>query len=196
MAPPIYRVADAEPGDVKEPNEHNGRLSRRVPKNIPYVVDNIWAWTRPEGYADRRFSKYGNPSPDQRAPGDEEKIFRVHFRGEHTVCQLQTHEDAKHHPDVDNVKSEVLSLLGMYEWTNRPVEKKQIAGRLFMPTLSPSEVDTVVKEVFPAREDREKLKNEVRFWDHVTVVRGDEFPATDGEVFFEYPGGIELQPIG
>jgi len=77
----IYRaISNAEDGDVKHPHE-----TRRIPKNIPYVTDNLWAWARPEECADRRFCAYGNQTPEEAGKHGTGDVYRIEFLGDHTI---------------------------------------------------------------------------------------------------------------
>lgn len=189
--PTIFRGDDnAEPGEEKEPRP----ASRRVPKNVPYLVDNLWAWARPDGYADRRSAAYGYQDSEQaKQHGD---VYRVRFLGEYTICQLQGCTDAKYHPDIPRIKKKMRDLFGGYDWSNQPMAEKVTAGRLYMPALTDAEVQQVLEKAGLSQKDRASLRKGIKFWKDVEVVTGDEFPNTAGEIFFEYPDGYVLEPVG
>ena len=83
----IYRATkNADPSKISTPYP-----TRRQPGNVPYLVDNLWAWTRPEGYPDRRQSAYASPTPEQAKASALEKdptAYRVAFQGDYTLAQL------------------------------------------------------------------------------------------------------------
>jgi hypothetical protein len=188
--PAIFRGDDnAEPGDEKESRPG----SRRVPKNIPYLVDNLWAWARPDAYADRRSSAYGYQNRKQAEEHGE--VYRVRFQGKHIICQLQGCTDAKYHPDIPRLKKKVRELLGGYDWSNQPIGEKAPAGRLYIPALSVDEVQSALEKAGLSRSEHASLRDAVKFWEDVEIVTGDEFPNTAGEIFFEYPDGYVLESV-
>lgn len=190
--PDIFRAAtDVEPGKVKKPYFS----SRRVPKNVPYLVDNIWAWTRPDEYPDRRTCAYGSLSPEQAEESGEGDAYRVRFQGDHTICQVVGHPDAKKHPDVREIEDAVHNLLGKYDWSNQPMNEKVTAGRLYMPVLTDAEVQEVLERVGLARRELASLRDAVQFWEDTEIVEEGDFPGTVGEIFFEYPDGYVLEPV-
>lgn len=191
--PSIYRaVSGASPGDIKYPRPN----SRRIPKHIPYVVDNFWEWARPEGYANRRQCAYGSQSAANARQFGSGEIYRLEFLGDHQVCQLKGYGDAKYHPDVQGVKKAVFELLGGYDWSNQSLEAKTVAGRLYIPGLSAEEVDQILEEGGIDEEKKVSLRKNISFWNDVDLV-GDleNFPDPEGEIFFTYPGGYKLRPL-
>lgn len=129
----IYRAQ--EEVDFGSFEEIEDRDTRRPPSNVPYVVDNLWEWARPdrpEAYPDRRKSKFASPKPDQalrsadlledclassdvskenlRADGlpEEclEQVFRVEFVGDPVIAQLPGVDDAKNHPDCKRLPTD------------------------------------------------------------------------------------------
>src|SRR5215468_6363143 len=91
---------------VLEAHERPNRLLRtgdimRPPLKVPYVVDNLWEWVRPECYPSRRFSAFASPQPDlaKEQGAKEGGVYRVEFRGHRRICQLKGYRNAKDHPD-------------------------------------------------------------------------------------------------
>lgn len=191
--PAIYRAeADATPGEPKLPHPN----SRRIPKNIPYVVDNLWEWSRPGGLASRPDCAYGSRSAEEAARFGIGEVYRVEFLGDHRICQVQGYSDAKHHPDVQEVKKAVFELLGGYDWSNQLISAKANAGRLYIPGLSAKEVEQVLRESGMTQGQKEELRQGINFWDDVAVVQEEEpFPDSDGEIFFTYAGGYVLREV-
>ena len=189
----IYRaVAGASNGELKKPRPE----SRRIPKHIPYVVDNLWEWTRPPGYADRRQCAYGSRTPEEARAYGQGKVFALEFPGEHYLCQLRGYGDAKCHPDVKEVKEAAFKALGGYDWSNRSLAEKTAGGRLYMPGLTADEVETVLTDAGLAETDKADLKASVQFWNDVTLVEpGQELPDAEGEIFFTYPDGYILRAV-
>jgi len=188
----LYRaIAGAASGEIMQPHE-----TCRVPKNVPYVVDNLWAWARPEGYADRRHCAYASLTVEQARSAGDGPVYRVELRGGHTVCQLRGYSDASCHPDTRELKGELIERLGGTDWANRPAGQKAVAAALFLPVAKAAEVDQALDACGWSEADKAGLRNAVRFWDDVAVVGDDEaMPCGIGEVFFTYPDGYILRAL-
>jgi len=146
----VYRAKkEAELDFPKRIKNHD---TRRPPGNVPYVVDNLWEWVRPETYPDRRKSKFASPKAEQalRSAGlladclestgvSEEEIassglpdeclkhvFRVEFVRDPVIAQLLGVEDARYHPDCQRVSSDT-----GYEHLEKDSESKHLREVLF-----------------------------------------------------------------
>lgn len=170
----------------------------RPPSNVPYVVDNLWEWKRPEAMACRRFSAYASPSAGlaRKYGGDGKgQPYRVIFLGDVRLCQLQGYGDARKHPDCYELKKLVKNILGT-PWVNLPVEEKQQVGCLYMPCLRKGEVETLFEEVEVLRAARDEIWENISFWDDVVLLEDAEHVVDEeGEIFFEYPGGYRLEAV-
>lgn len=184
----LYRAA-------KKPGVKRPRPTRRVPRNIPYIVDNLWAWARPKGYADRRHCAYASPTVELAEMSGQGDAYEVKFLGEHIVCQLPSPNDAKHHDDVRRLKFLAHELLGSYDWSSQELAEKESAGRLYMPALSASEVEQILDETLK-QASVDKLRAAITFWNDVEIITDTLVNPNGGEIFFEYPGKYELVPIG
>lgn len=89
----------------------------RIPSNVPYVVDNLWEWLRPEDMPSRRHAIYASPTPELAlanasaalAPGEIYVACRVIVAPAHIrVAQLAV-RDAREHPDIRTVSRWVSS---------------------------------------------------------------------------------------
>lgn len=197
--PTIYRATSSQSDKVYKPYS-----TRRAPKNIPYVVDNIWEWARPRGkYVNRRYAAYGSPSPEAaEASVTEGTAYRVEFLGDHTICQLEGIADAKELEEIGDIKNAVFDLLGNHheegyrEWRSDDVISKRVGGQLYMPCLSKADVDTILDEIGATDDERQDLRDAVSYWDKLTVVEdGDPLPSQVGEILFSYDGGYRLHPL-
>jgi len=195
----IYRAVSSWKDRVHKPFS-----TRRAPRNVPYVVDNIWEWARPRGeYVNRRFAAYGSPSPEAaEASVKDGTAYRVEFLGEHRVCQLNGISDAKHSEEIKEIKGAVFDLLGNHhekgyrEWRSDTLSVKHVAGQLYTPCLSHEDVEAVLDEIGATDEERQKLRDTVSYWDKLTIVEDDEpLPSQVGEIVFSYEGGYRLHPI-
>lgn len=190
-----HAIENASDGDIK-----SSYPTRRVPKNVPYVVDNLWAWTKPSQYADRRNSAYASPTPEQAGKFGDGDIYQVEVLGDSAViCQVIDPEidDSKKHWDVTDsgVQKAVLGLLGKYDWTERPVDTKARAGRLFLPAVAPEEVNAILDDIGASENDRQALRDAVTYWDDVKILNDGDDVTDGGEIFFTYPDGYRLHAI-
>ncbi|MDO9508890.1 MAG: hypothetical protein Q7I97_06040 [Thermovirgaceae bacterium] len=178
----LYRYENA---GAEKKNPKQKYKTKRSPGNVPYVVDNLWEWKRPEGYPNRRHSVCASPSPElakESAP-DKEQLFRVEPKGHVLLVQIEV-KDAKFHDDCKNLKKNLLELLGK-GWVGKSIVEKNPIAALWAPCLSEKDV----KELFskePLAAIRNKIWNSITFWDNARVFNpGDPFPFEKGEIFFE-----------
>jgi hypothetical protein len=55
------------------------QTTRRPPGNIPYIVDNLWEWMRPDSFPCRRHSVFASPMGDPDIPSTD--LYRVAMQG-------------------------------------------------------------------------------------------------------------------
>lgn len=196
----IYRAhEEKEIGSIKEVEAKD---TRRPPSNVPYVVDNLWAWTRPEAYPDRRKSKFASPRPEQalRSRGlDESRLdcaFRLEFVGDPAIAQLPGVEDAKEHPDNDARehpdRKDLRSLLfeklgGKFDWTSKPLGQKRPASQLFQPCLTAGEVERLFDASEGLRPHKDEIRRAVTYWEDLELIEPDSLADEEkGEIIFEF----------
>lgn len=161
--------------------------TRRVPLNVPYVVDNLWEWTRPEGYPSRRFAVCGSPTPEAPAKyaSNTSQLYRIEPSEKALVVQLKGIDDAKNHPDCKKLKGTLISLLSKIKWTENAIEEKRAIAPLWAPSLTKEEVESLFS-LEPLKSIRDEMWNAVTFWK--TLRRLDsvgELEDKVGEIFFE-----------
>lgn len=115
------------------------QITARIPTNVPYIVDNLWEWLRPQGMPSRRHAVYASPSVELAlanasaplAEGERYSICRVLVESSLIkIAQLNV-RDAREHPDIRLIgqcvrkHGRALSLLNL--------ETKQLVAPLFMP---------------------------------------------------------------
>jgi len=207
----IYRAKDPVRVDLTEPNRP--RKTLRMPGNVPYLVDNLWAWARPDGYPDRRRSAYASPDKDlavESAGGNGVIPFRVVFQGDYVLAQLtpntgyakyeedlKYHRDARYHPDCRELKREIRRVMDgdmdTFSWANQPLERKDPAARLFLPCLTAEQVEDVIQSVDALRAARTRIYEAAsRYWKDMKLITGSELDNDTGELVFEYPGEYKL----
>lgn len=191
----LYRVEAASP-------KQHAATSRRPPVNVPYVVDNLWEWARPEELPSRRGCSYASPSPASAwrnaSTSGSQRLVQLHFQPAAAVVQL-AETDARLHPDCTRLRKHLLALLDQHctvpaypNWASQPLHLKQSAAALFLPAVSRAELHELLGPGGPLGVLAEELRPLITLWQTAQVV----YPATgtlpyaDGEVFFQ-PTAVE-----
>lgn len=183
----MYRNIKHDTQDVMAQKRH---VTLRTPKNIPYAIDNLLEWKRPDGYPSRRYATFAYPSLPvaQENVRDGQMTCAVKIIGSSVIAQIPE-EDAKHHADIENLKSLLSDIIGESAVTHHSTKTESGAfpegTGLFKSVLSKQEVD----ELFAQPElapHRDRVWNAITFWDSVHLVPdGTELPFPKGEVFFD-----------
>lgn len=179
---PFFRAipsAQYTPGQVQR--RHPGR---RLPSNIPYLVDNLWEFTRPPEKPSRRHAVYASPSPELAlmyaiAGGAARTGYiacEMRFRHAPASMQLSV-EDAKLHPDVLVLQQCVNRTLG--GWSALEVERKLALAPLFLPGVTRPELRDAMDRSALLEEVVQEAAARVTFWWPAGTL-----PET-GELFFE-----------
>jgi hypothetical protein len=180
----MYRLDRA---DAPLNNPHRPRPTQRLPGNVPYLVDNLWEWSRPPEMPSRRHSVYASPTPElARANGGAAggQVFQVELR-DAQIVQLPC-KDARDHPDL-KVLSRLLPRLLPAGWADRPAEQKLPEALLWAPCLSAAEVEQIFQRSDFLGEHRATVRAAVTLWSTARLL-GNEVPAQwpwpEGEIFF------------
>ena len=158
----------------------------RPPGNVPYLVDNLWEWSRPTEFPNRRLCAFASPTKElalssitQKA--EDYKVGSVILQGNSKIAQIEN-VDAKFYKDVKTLPKCFLDI--NKNWTDFSVNEKLPLGKLFMPCLTRDEVE----EVLSLPEHMEyytKLKLALTFWTNAKLIT-DKLLYEQGEIFFEY----------
>jgi hypothetical protein len=172
------------------------RTTARLPGNVPYLVDNLWEWKRPETFPNRRYSVYASPSIDlarKFGGAGDGVVYEVELTGKFLMAQAKI-EDARYHPECIALPKLLLKLLGQ-NWIDSPLEEKNKLGRLWIPGLKKTEIDNLLQSS-SVRHLREPIWESINFWDDVSTFDDvDKLPQHNGEVFFEPIDGYHLKDI-
>lgn len=151
MPPPLhlYRAVAAF-ADGEQEQLHRWRSTVRLPSNVPYVVDNLWEYLRPDAMPCRRHAVYASPSAAlalANASGDDRgrgfAAYRVEVSGYCRVAQL-TVKDARLHPDIRRMLR--LVQRRQPEWALLPLPARQKIGMAFAPATSKAELVALAGE--------------------------------------------------
>lgn len=180
----LYRAVPI-PGFVDRQRKvrHEGR---RLPSNIPYLVDNMWEFTRPASMPSRRHAVYASPTVElalecASAAGVDRAgyvVCELVFDKEPPTIQLSV-KDARRHDDVPNVQRVVNGLLN--RWVESDLANKSTLAALFLPGTSK-------EELLGAMDAQPQLKEIVLEASKFVTLWKDE-PSADGEFFFEVLDG-------
>ena len=158
--------------------------TRRIPAYVPYLVDNLWEWKRPEEFPSRRYAVLASPSPvlAVRSGPSGGYAFRVDIRGAAIVAQVSLADSRDHH-ECRSLCRMLKKLLGQ-NWIDADLHVKQEAGPLYIPCLSKAEIEELFSGGALSRA-REEVWNAIHYWENVHLVGPKEaWPQPDGEVFF------------
>lgn len=180
------QIFRAERKGAEAGNPRERASTRRAPSNVPYIVDNLWEWKRPDGFPNRRYSVFASPSPElaKNSAQHAEKLYRVEILGDSHIAQIKE-SDAKEHPDCRGLKRLLVAFLYGRGWVECSLREKREISALWAPCLSKEEVESIFS-VEPLREIRDALWDAVTIWDGARIVDlSEELPFPNGEVFFE-----------
>lgn len=181
----IYRVA-RNVGD----GSYGPATTSRAPGNVPYYVDNIWEWLRPDNAPSRRRAAFASPTPELAAAGaqgdvaDAWRVELVDGQSAYQIIRGQNPHDAKYHADIARLKSLIIGDLRHCSWFDLPLSERRPELDLFVPCVSQVDVRAIVES--STRLDLEMLKAACTFWSDV-----EEFdprqgpPHPTGEIFFD-----------
>jgi hypothetical protein len=163
---------------------------RRLPSNLPFVVDNLWEYARPDGMPSRRSSVYASPTAELAlalasqggASRDDYAVCRLELVGTPRLLQIGV-ADAREHHDVEKVQKTILRRLRVGDWAAAPLEHKLALAPLFLPGVTRAELaqamerDPLLAEVVAAAAAQ------------VTIWSPPAAPNAHGEIFFELGEG-------
>lgn len=172
------------------------KKTARVPSNVPYLVDNLWEWKRPEFFPNRRYSVYASPSIElARKFGGAGNgiVYEVELIGDFLIAQTKI-EDARYHPDCISLPKLILEKLGQ-SWIDSSLEEKKEIGQLWIPCLKKQEIDTLfqsplISHLMPS------IWEAITYWDGASNF-DDLYKLSQhsGEIFFEPIDGYYLKSI-
>lgn len=178
---PIFRAVRLDTFDPKR--VHIRHSSQRLPGNVPYLIDNLWEFARPQGKPSRRYAVYASPTVELALAGahpggpspNQYLACRVVFRNEPQIFQLSV-PDARHHPDVKRLQRLVHDR--MANWGGRNLDSKLGLAPLFMPGTTREELSAAMKNNSELRNIVEEAAAAVTMWRDVP-------DPLRGEIIFE-----------
>jgi hypothetical protein len=177
----IYRAVPRR--SFKPEHVHTRHPGIRLPGNVPYLVDNVWEFTRPADKPSRRHAVYASPTAEHALngaagvgqPQDGFIACRVEFRKPTKTFQLSV-ADARYHPDVKKLQNAVHDKLAGK--TPLRFDGKLALAPLFLPGMTRDELQVAMAGNAELRFLVEELAACVTLW-------GDTPDTAAGELFFE-----------
>nr|WP_217346317.1 hypothetical protein [Noviherbaspirillum sp. L7-7A]MBV0880724.1 hypothetical protein [Noviherbaspirillum sp. L7-7A] len=170
----------AVPRDGFNPNRvYEWRDGQRLPGNVPYLVDNLWEFTRPEEKPSRRRAVYASPTVELALdsasagglPRDKYIPCQIAFRMLPEVFQLSV-PDARHHLDVKRLQRLVHGKLA--NWSERGLDSKLALAPLFLPGTTREELSAAMKNNSELRHIVKEAAAAVTMWrDAPDTLRGE-----------------------
>lgn len=175
-----------------------GQQTKRIPSNVPYIIDNIWEWLRTDTLPSRRQAIYASPTP-QLALENASSVGSD--TNKYIVCELVVNDnnltlahlnikDARYHTDISILMRQINTLLGK-EFSDLSIQDKIKHAPLYLPAVGKEELDHYFTNEGYLLVD--KIKSISTFWKDIVNIPQDH----DGELFFNLSpnGSYTLKPI-
>lgn len=194
----LYRAIPKNPSQSVSRMDIAGVPTRRVPSNVPYLVDNVWEFLRPDGAPSRRHAAYASPTPElalknaSAFPGADYEVWEVLLQPAESIviCSVP---DAREHADIKKVPAVFTQALRP-ELCLLPFEQTQHLAPLYMPALAKDDL----RAFFDKHPDLAQLAKETsRFWQDaqllkVSALHAAEHLADNSEIFFSARHGYQM----
>lgn len=161
------------------------RASIRLPSHVPYLIDNLWEYLRPEKMPCRRHAVYVSPTKElaianaaKSASGEMPIAYFVCIEGSHRIAQLKV-TDARHHQDILKIRDLVQKHHA--EWALLSMAQRQRFAILFTPGCSKEDWTKVIQEELVAAAFSHEASAISEFWQDAS----NDVRCSDGELFFE-----------
>lgn len=166
------------------------RTTMRLPVNVPFIIDNLWEYLRPEHMPCRRHALFASPSPAlalaRATTGDAATlaVYEMVLTGPVKMAQIQV-PDAKDHPDLKKIVSNLPKIIANLEAADR-----QAAAMLFLPGASKDDWSAMAVSSGAVAALIAEMASLSTFW-----ASASDTPASHtGEVFFELQDGGSYVP--
>lgn len=160
------------------------RSTLRLPVNVPFIIDNLWEYLRPEHMPCRRHAVYASPSPALAllscAGADKGLglgVYEVLLTGDVKTAQLAV-SDAKLHSDIGRIVGMLPKRIA--ELATDAVTRQSVA-MLFLPGALKDEWFALASATGAASELIAEMSSMSSFWGEARA----DVSLSDGEVFFE-----------
>ena len=193
---PIYR-AEALTLSLQAGEPQFPRATVRLPSNVPYVVDNLWEFLRPQSMPSRRHSIYASPTPElarQNCSGRDQGqgfcVYRLVVEGRVLLAHLSV-TDAREHADVQLTRHTVQSVV--QQMADASAEEKSSLGLLFLPGASRADWERARAASALAAQLIDTLSAASTFWRDASPKPNSD---SNGELFLQLLAGAGYQATG
>ena len=190
---PIYR-AEALTPSLQAGEPQFPRATVRLPSNVPYVVDNLWEFLRPQSMPSRRHSIYASPTPElarQNCSGRDQGqgfcVYRLVVEGRVLLAHLSV-TDAREHADVQLTRHTVQSVV--QQMADASAEEKSSLGLLFLPGASRADWERARAASALAAQLIDGLSAASTFWRDASPTPNSD---SNGELFLQLLAGAGYQ---
>lgn len=179
---------------------YEGQTTKRLPSNVPYIVDNIWEWCRPSDAPSRRHAVYASPTAELALQNASAVGFN---KDDYFICQLVFTDpniklahliikDAREHDDISRIMRHVNKYFGK-DFSGLSIVDKSKHAPLYLPSVNKEDLEEYFQSLGDNYELAQSLKLVTQFWSDVTF----EPKNHNGELFFELSptGTYTLEPI-
>lgn len=174
----LYRAVPKENLDYTK--SYRRAKTPRLPGNVPYFVDNIWEFFRPNDKPSRRYAIYASPSIELAL----ENASAQHLnKDQYTACLITPLEpvkafqlsvtDARYHPDIKNLQKLFHDYL--YKMENASFIDKQFLSVLFVPGASKQDIETAMIDNIKLQALMEDALKIVSIWKDTAHPQGELF---------------------
>lgn len=194
----MYRAVPKAEFDASK--RYFASTTRRTPSNVPFLVDNVWEFLRPDHAPSRRHAVYASPTPElalanASAVGADPNLYQV--------CEVLVHgfglrlahlnvTDARLHEDISRITRHVAKALGS-DFADKALEQKTSHAALYLPAVSSYELCAYFDRSIQSQRLLSELKSLSTFWKDASYTPQDH----NGELFFELRDGssYQLKPL-
>lgn len=189
----LYRAVPRSGFDPER--QHKRHPGARLPANVPYFVDNLWEFTRPNDRPSRRYAVYASPTPELALAGasgvNRPKEGFIACRVECLTppktfqCSVS---DARGHPDLTCLRQAIQDRFAGR--TPLAFETRLALAPLFLPGIARHELAEAIKQDATLRDFVDMLASTVTLWT-------DTPDLASGELFFEIEedNAYQLHPL-
>lgn len=179
---------------------YQAQSTKRIPSNVPYIIDNIWEWCRPEHAPSRRHAVYASPTPElalQNASAigfnhDDYYVCELVFTDPNVKLAHLIIKDAREHDDISRIMRHVNSYFGK-DFSGLSILEKAKHAPLYLPSVNKEDLESYFQSLNDNYELAKSIKLLSKFWSDVSF----EPQTHNGELFFELSntGSYTLKPI-
>lgn len=191
---PIYR---AEPltASLRAGERQTPRTTVRLPSNVPYFVDNLWEYLRPEYMPSRRHAIYASPTRElarRNCSGKDQGlglcVYRLVVDGSARLAHLKV-TDARHHDDLKTLPP--LAQKFGQDLVNAGPEEKPFLALLFLPGAARVDLERARENSPTAKRILDAAAGASTFWREASA---EPSASNHGELFLQLESGSSYAP--